>query len=102
MIIIPSANPSVSKDATGDDRNDNTHRHPLTRLARLSIKMNKERKAPGWEHACAPLGLKRTTFTGAECLLSVARYSTLGGRGTGGLTASLSDASTRDGGVMFG
>lgn len=44
MIIIPSANPSVSKDATGNDRNDNTHRHPLTRLARLSIKMN---KAPG-------------------------------------------------------
>ncbi len=90
-------------DATDDDdMNDNTHHHPLTRLALLSIAMNTERRRLEWEDTCAPLGLKRTTFTGAECLLRVARYSTLGGRGTGGLTASLSAASTRDGGVMFG
>lgn len=102
MIIIPSVALHCQKDATDDDRNDNTHRHPLTRLARLSIAMNTERRRQEWEHGCAPLGLKRTTFTGAECLLRVARYSTLGGRGMGGSTTSLSDASTRDGGVMFG
>lgn len=28
-----------------------------------------------------PLGENRTTFTAAECRLSVARYSTRGGRG---------------------
>lgn len=30
-----------------------------------------------------PLGENRTTFTAAECRLSVARYSTLGGLGVG-------------------
>lgn len=46
-----------------------------------------------------PLGFHRTTFTAAECLLSVARYSTLGGRG---VVASVSASSNTDGGMMFG
>ena len=48
---------------------------------------------------CIPLGLHLTTLTGAECLLSVARYSTLGGRG---VAPSEPEAATTDSGRMFG
>ena len=39
-----------------------------------------------------PFGEKRTTLTAAECRLSVARYSTRGGRGTAAGSASASAA----------
>ena len=46
-----------------------------------------------------PFGLQRTTLTAAECLLSVARYSTRGGRG---VVVSVPAFSSTDGGMMFG
>ena len=46
-----------------------------------------------------PLGLNRTTFTAAECLLRVARYSTLDGRGAAGSAPALSST---EGGMILG
>lgn len=46
-----------------------------------------------------PLGLQRTTFTAAECLLRVARYSTLGGLPG---PASAPALSLTDDGMIFG
>jgi len=50
------------------------------------------------EHTNVPLGENRTTLTGAECRLSVERYSIRGGRGATGFGSSL----TSDTGRMFG
>jgi hypothetical protein len=104
MMTIPSVTLRRQRDEIDDDRNGNAHHRQPTRSTRLStraVNTGITTRSNG-DNADAPFGLKRTTFTGAECLLRVARYSTLGGRGTGGLAASLDAASTRDGGVMFG
>lgn len=99
MIIMPSMIGYVRMVWPGKGKRS-THRPqrmqsaPLIELQRVEFVLDKI----AWSMMHVPFGENRTTFTAAECLLKVARYSTRGGLGALGAES----CSSRVEGLMLG